>query len=84
MLTGSNMSGKSTFLRTIGVNLVLARAGSVVCAKTFLLFPFDLYVSIAHIRFSAGQRIVFLCGAEEIERDHSASGGEAPDFRHVG
>ena len=28
ILTGSNMSGKSTFLRTLGINLVLARAGS--------------------------------------------------------
>jgi MutS domain V/MutS domain III len=46
VLTGSNMSGKSTFLRTLGINLVLARAGSTVCAKSFTLFPFDLYVSM--------------------------------------
>lgn len=46
ILTGSNMSGKSTFLRTIGVNLVLARAGSVVCATGFSFYPFDLYVSM--------------------------------------
>lgn len=46
VLTGSNMSGKSTFLRTLGVNLVLARAGSAVCAKSLLLFPYDLYVSM--------------------------------------
>jgi ABC-type multidrug transport system fused ATPase/permease subunit len=46
VLTGSNMSGKSTFLRTLGINLVLSRAGSVVCAKNFTLFPFDLYVSM--------------------------------------
>ena len=46
VLTGSNMSGKSTFLRTLGINLVLARAGSVVCAKSFALFPFDLHVSM--------------------------------------
>lgn len=46
VLTGSNMSGKSTFLRTLGINIVLARAGSVVCAKNFALFPFDLYVSM--------------------------------------
>ena len=32
IITGSNMSGKSTFLRTIGVNLVLAYAGAPVCA----------------------------------------------------
>ena len=40
------MSGKSTFLRTLGINLVLARTGSVVCAQTFTLFPYDLHVSM--------------------------------------
>lgn len=33
LTTGSNMSGKSTFLRTIGVNLVLAQMGAPVCAQ---------------------------------------------------
>jgi ABC-type multidrug transport system fused ATPase/permease subunit len=46
VLTGSNMSGKSTFLRTLGINLVLARAGSVVCARSFTLYPYDLHVSM--------------------------------------
>ncbi|HEX8750213.1 MAG TPA: MutS family DNA mismatch repair protein, partial [Nitrospira sp.] len=35
LITGSNMSGKSTFLRTIGINLCLAQAGAPVCATTF-------------------------------------------------
>ena len=34
-ITGSNMAGKSTFLRTIGANLVLAMAGAPVCATRF-------------------------------------------------
>lgn len=34
MITGSNMSGKSTFLRTLGVNLCLAYAGAPVCAAS--------------------------------------------------
>jgi len=34
IITGSNMAGKSTFLRTIGINTVLALAGARVCAKT--------------------------------------------------
>ncbi|MBL7745712.1 MAG: DNA mismatch repair protein MutS [Chitinophagaceae bacterium] len=46
VLTGSNMSGKSTFLRTLGINLVLARTGSVVCAKNFALYPYELHVSM--------------------------------------
>lgn len=35
LITGSNMSGKSTFLRTIGMNLCLAQAGGPVCATRF-------------------------------------------------
>ena len=34
-MTGSNMSGKSTFLRTIGINTCLAQAGGPVCAESF-------------------------------------------------
>ncbi|MEP7266844.1 MAG: hypothetical protein ABI844_04390 [Saprospiraceae bacterium] len=32
LITGSNMAGKSTFLRSIGANMILAKAGSPVCA----------------------------------------------------
>ncbi len=46
ILTGSNMSGKSTFLRTLGINLVLARAGSNVCANQFIFYPYSVYVSM--------------------------------------
>jgi len=46
VLTGSNMSGKSTFLRTLGINLVLARTGSAVAARRFLFFPYDVWVSM--------------------------------------
>ena len=35
LVTGSNMSGKSTFLRTVGVNLCLAQAGGPVCATHY-------------------------------------------------
>lgn len=35
LVTGSNMSGKSTFLRTVGINICLAQAGAPVCASHF-------------------------------------------------
>lgn len=35
LITGSNMSGKSTFMRTIGINIILAYAGAPVCADKF-------------------------------------------------
>ncbi|MGQ4808777.1 DNA mismatch repair protein MutS [Candidatus Entotheonellaceae bacterium PAL068K] len=46
MLTGSNMSGKSTFLRTLGVNLCLAFAGSPVNASHLQTVPFRLFTCI--------------------------------------
>jgi energy-coupling factor transporter ATP-binding protein EcfA2 len=46
LLTGSNMSGKSTFLRTIGVNIVLAYAGAPVNSKRFELKPMRLFTCI--------------------------------------
>lgn len=46
LVTGSNMSGKSTFLRTIGVNLVLAQMGAPVCAKKFELSLVQLFTSM--------------------------------------
>ncbi len=46
LVTGSNMSGKSTFLRTLGINLTLANAGAVVCAGSLRLSPFRVYTCI--------------------------------------
>ena len=37
LITGSNMAGKSTFLRSIGINMVLAYTGAPVCAKSFTI-----------------------------------------------
>lgn len=39
LVSGSNMSGKSTWLRAIGMNVVLAQAGAPVCAASFALTP---------------------------------------------
>jgi DNA mismatch repair ATPase MutS len=39
LISGSNMSGKSTFLRSVGANVVLAQLGAPVRAKTFRLSP---------------------------------------------
>lgn len=46
LVTGSNMSGKSTFLRTVGTNAVLALAGSVVCAEAMNLPPVRVFTSM--------------------------------------
>ena len=48
LVTGSNMAGKSTYLRSIGVNVVLAMAGAPVCAR---------YFSVSHVQLMTSMRI---------------------------
>ncbi|MFV8344195.1 MutS-related protein [Flavobacterium sp. XS2P39] len=46
ILTGSNMSGKSTFLRSLGINMVLSGMGSPVCASQANVHPLSVLVSM--------------------------------------
>jgi len=46
IITGANMSGKSTFLRTVGTNYILAMIGAPVFASKFKFFPIRLHSSI--------------------------------------
>ncbi|MCX6296624.1 MAG: hypothetical protein NTX97_11265 [Bacteroidetes bacterium] len=46
LLTGANMAGKSTFLRTIGVNLTIAMIGAPVCASHYKFSPIHLFTSL--------------------------------------
>ncbi len=45
-LTGSNMSGKSTLLRAVGLNAVMAQAGGPVCARRMVMTPLDVQTSM--------------------------------------
>ncbi len=46
IITGANMSGKSTFLRTIGVIYILAMTGAPVCATKLNFYPIQIHSSI--------------------------------------
>lgn len=46
IITGANMSGKSTFLRTVGVNAILGMTGAPVCAEKLLFTPMEIFSSI--------------------------------------
>jgi hypothetical protein len=46
LITGSNMAGKSTFLRTVGLNIVLAQSGSPVCAQHMQVPQLRVYSSM--------------------------------------
>ncbi|MFK7954276.1 MAG: DNA mismatch repair protein [Ekhidna sp.] len=46
ILTGSNMSGKSTFLRTLGINMILGSIGAPICASKGSIHPLPVLVSM--------------------------------------
>ena len=46
IISGSNMSGKTTFMRTVGVNIILANAGSYVCAQEIACSHFSVITSM--------------------------------------
>lgn len=46
VVTGANMAGKSTYLRTVGINLILACAGAPVCATSLKFYPYRLVTNL--------------------------------------
>ena len=81
LISGSNMSGKSTLMRTLGVNTVLAMCGAPVRAKRFRLTPLRIGASLllndslqeGHSRFYAEiEKLGRICSCAEGE---SKSGG---------
>ena len=46
VVTGANMAGKSTYLRTVGINLTLACAGAPVCATSMKFYPYKLVTNL--------------------------------------
>lgn len=68
ILTGSNMSGKSTFLRTIGISLLLARMGAPVCATRCHIFPFEIFVSMKINDSLANNESLFFAELKRLRR----------------
>lgn len=46
IITGANMTGKSTFLRSIGINMILAMNGCPICAESFSFYPISVFTSM--------------------------------------
>ncbi|MBN2305772.1 MAG: DNA mismatch repair protein MutS, partial [Anaerolineae bacterium] len=78
MITGSNMSGKSTFLRTIGVNVCLAYAGGPVNAQFFRAVPLRLYTCIRVTDSVTDGISYFYAEVKSLKRLLDALDGETP------
>src|SRR5690606_5426398 len=77
LITGSNMSGKSTLLRSIGTNVVLALAGAPVCARSLRLPVLSLQTSI-RVADSVVQGVsYFMAQLQRIKQIVSAADGAA-------
>ncbi len=66
LISGSNMAGKSTLLRSIGINAVLAYAGAPVRARSLRLTPLALGASLALTDSLAEGRSKFLAEVERL------------------
>jgi len=67
ILTGANMAGKSTFLRTVGVNMLLASCGAPVCANKMVLTPVDIVTSIHTIDSLANNESYFYAELKRLQ-----------------
>ncbi len=82
LVTGSNMSGKSTLLRAIGTNTVLAQLGAPVCARSLTLSPLKIETSM-RIRDSLADGVSFFMAElrrlkeiVDVARDYEQRPGE--------
>jgi DNA mismatch repair ATPase MutS len=67
ILTGSNMSGKSTFLRTLGINMVLGGTGAPVCAAEANIHPLPVLVSMGQTDSLADNESYFFAEVKRLK-----------------
>ncbi|MCA9076350.1 MAG: hypothetical protein KDA93_15080 [Planctomycetaceae bacterium] len=78
LVSGSNMSGKSTLLRTIGTNVVLALTGAPVRAKSLRLSPFQLGTAMRISDSLQEGKSLFFAVLKRIKRVVDLADGERP------
>jgi DNA mismatch repair ATPase MutS len=80
LVTGSNMAGKSTFLRTLGTNIVLAQAGGPVCARAFRMPPLALCTSMRVVDSLERGVSTFLAEVLRLKQVVDSASAENGDF----
>ncbi|MBQ4161305.1 MAG: DNA mismatch repair protein MutS [Parabacteroides sp.] len=67
IITGANMAGKSTYLRTIGINYLLGCIGVPVCAESLTLYPAQLVTSLRTTDSLAGNESYFFAELKRLK-----------------
>ena len=67
IITGANMAGKSTYLRTVGVNYLLACVGVPVCAESLTVYPAHLVTSLRTSDSLAGNESYFFAELKRLK-----------------
>jgi hypothetical protein len=83
LVTGSNMAGKSTLLRALGANVVLAGAGAPVCARWLRLPPVRLWTAMRVEDSLRGGVSTFLAEARRIKAVVDAAGDPGPRLLYL-
>ena len=83
LVTGSNMSGKSTLLRSLGVNIVLAQMGSVVCAEEMSMPPIHIETSMRIVDSLADGVSFFMAELRRLKEVVDTAHELASDNRHT-
>lgn len=78
ILTGSNMSGKSTFMRVLGLNAIMAQTLYMVLAKSYEASPFQVMSSIDPGDDVLTGKSYFMAEAEAVLRIINQLDGEIP------
>jgi len=78
VLSGPNMAGKSTFIRSVGVNAVLAQCGAPVRAKLFRISPLAVAASICVLDSLSGGTSRFYAEIQRLKVAEDLAAGEMP------
>ncbi len=80
ILTGANMAGKSTFLRTLGINMILAMNGCRVCASSMTLKPTGLFTNMRTTDNLRKEESYFFAELHRLQRMLQVLEGGSPVF----
>jgi len=78
VLSGPNMAGKSTFIRSVGVNAVLAQCGAPVRAKSLTMSPLAVAASICILDSLSGGTSRFYAEIQRLKVAEDLAAGEVP------